>query len=284
MKQFSDRYIGSLKPRDKKYTVRENRGFAVRVLSSGSKTFIYIFELNKQKGYFHLGTYPSTSPADARIAYNDASKLVKRGIDPREQKKAAAEEKATAAREAAQKAEAEARETAHLENYTLDTLLNDGIPENFVPTTVEQLAAVWFAKFSRVNHVERWQETALSSIRLHILPSIGKRDITAVRHKHAVTLIQQIATEFPGAARNTMKFSRQMYKYACRQEWAEIQPFQEITESVPKIAPRAKDRYTTEIIGERMQMLSRKDTGSEGDLPPDSNYQPPALGVNGIPV
>ncbi len=76
MKQFSDRYIGSLKPRDKKYTVRENRGFAVRVLSSGSKTFIYIFELNKQKGYFHLGTYPSTSPADARIAYNDASYLV----------------------------------------------------------------------------------------------------------------------------------------------------------------------------------------------------------------
>ena len=102
MKQFSDRYISSLKPSATKYTVRENRGFAVQVLPSGSKTFMYIFELNKQKGYFHLGTYPSTSLADARIAYNDAYKLVKRGIDPRNEKKAAAEEEARAAREAAE--------------------------------------------------------------------------------------------------------------------------------------------------------------------------------------
>jgi hypothetical protein len=46
--------------------------------------------------------------------------------------KAAAEEKATAAREAAQKAEAEAGETAHLENYTLDTLsdITDSPPDS----------------------------------------------------------------------------------------------------------------------------------------------------------
>jgi len=40
-----------------------------------------------------------------------------------------------------------------------------------------------------------------------------------------------------------MKFARQMFKYACRQEWAEIQPFIEITASVPKIAPKADDRH-----------------------------------------
>jgi len=44
-----------------------------------------------------------------------------------------------------------------------------------------------------------------------------------------------------------------------------------------------KDRYTTEIIGERMQMLSRKDTGREGDPPPDSFYQPPVSGGDEIP-
>jgi integrase len=68
-------------------------------------------------------------------------------------------------------------------------------------------------------------------------------EIAAVRHKHAVTLIQRIASTVPGSARNTMKFARQMFKYACRQEWAEIQPFIEITESVPKIAPKADERH-----------------------------------------
>lgn len=34
-----------------------------------------------------------------------------------------------------------------------------------------------------------------------------------------------------------------MFKYACRLEWAEIQPFIEITESVPKIAPKADERH-----------------------------------------
>lgn len=243
MKQFSDRYISSLKPRDKKYTVRENRGFAIQILPSGSKTFMYIFELNKQKGYFHLGTYPSTSLADARIAYNDAYNLVKRGIDPRDEKKAAAEEKEKAAIAAAREAEALTAATTHLEKYTFEALIKDRVPENFVPTTVEQLAGVWFVNYSKENHSERWQGSALSCIRVHILPNIGTMEISAVRHKHAVSLIQKIASTVPGSARNTMKFARQMFKYACRQEWAEIQPFIEITEAVPKIAPKADERH-----------------------------------------
>ena len=68
-------------------------------------------------------------------------------------------------------------------------------------------------------------------------------EIAEVRHKHAVSFIQKIASTVPGSARNVMKFCRQMFKYACRQEWADIQPFIEITESVPKIAPKADERH-----------------------------------------
>lgn len=243
MKQFTEKVLASIKPQQKKFVVREGRGFALQVLPSGSKSFLYIFELNKQKGYMQLGNYPATSLADARIAYNDAFKLVKRGIDPREEKKAVAEEKAKAAREAAQEAEAAATAATHLEKYTFDTLVSDGVPENFVPTTVEQLAGVWFVNYSKENHSERWQGSAVSCIKVHILPNIGQMGIAAVRHKHAVTLIQKIASTVPGSARNTMKFARQMFKYAYRQEWAEIQPFIEITESVPKIAPKADERH-----------------------------------------
>ena len=44
-----------------------------------------------------------------------------------------------------------------------------------------------------------------------------------------------------------------------------------------------KDRYTTEIVGERMQMLSKKDTGRESDPGADSFYQPPGAGDDDIP-
>ncbi|MBT0663031.1 integrase arm-type DNA-binding domain-containing protein [Geobacter pelophilus] len=243
MKQFTERFLASIKPQEKKFVLREGRGFALQVLPTGTKTFLYIFELNKQKGYYQLGNYPAMSLADARVAYNDAYNLVKKGIDPREEKKAAAEEKAKIAMEAALEAEAATRAADHLENYSFETLTQEEIPEDFVPTTVEQLAAVWFIDYSKENHSKRWQETILSAIRTHIIPNIGKMEISSVRHKHALTLIQQIAVNVPGSARNTMKFCRQMFKYACRQEWAEIQPFHEITESVPKIAPKADERH-----------------------------------------
>ena len=242
-KQFTEKAIAAAKPRSTRYYLREGRGFALQVLPSGAKSFVYLFELNKSKGYVLLGHYPDCSLADARIAYNDAYKLVKKGVDPREQKKAIAEENARLAKETEVAAEVAARAAAQLERDTFEALVTDGIPENFVPATVEQLAAVWFVSYSKENHSKRWQETVISAIKMHIIPNIGKMDISSVRHKHALSLIQQIAVNVPGSARNTMKFCRQMFKYACRQEWAEIQPFHEITESVPKIAQKADDRH-----------------------------------------
>jgi integrase len=72
---------------------------------------------------------------------------------------------------------------------------------------------------------------------------LGKEEINAVRRKHAVAFIERIAATVPASALNTMKLCRQMFKYAYRMEWAEIQPFNEITESVPRIAPKADERH-----------------------------------------
>ena len=44
-----------------------------------------------------------------------------------------------------------------------------------------------------------------------------------------------------------------------------------------------QDRYTTEIVGEKMQMLSKKDTGREVDPEPNSFYQPPDSSGDDIP-
>jgi integrase len=250
--KFTDFYLKALKaevtknPPPKEYDLREGHGFGIRVRKTGVITFFYLYHFDGKRKFLNLGIYglpPDVSLFDARQKHAAAFSQVRSGIDPLDEKKAAAEERANIAREADQKAEAAAAAAIHLEKYTFDTLVTDGVPENFVPTTVEQLAGVWFVNYSKENHSERWQGSAISCIKVHLLPNIGQMEIATVRHKHAVSLIQKIASTVPGSARNTMKFARQMFKYACRQEWAEIQPFIEITESVPKIAPKADERH-----------------------------------------
>jgi len=44
-----------------------------------------------------------------------------------------------------------------------------------------------------------------------------------------------------------------------------------------------KDRYITEIVGERLQMLSKKDNGRSGEPAPDSNGQAPDTGGDDYP-
>ena len=250
--KFTDLYLKALKvevnknPPPKEYDLREGHGFGIRVRKTGAITFFYIYHFEGKRKFLNLGIYglpPDASLSEARQRHSAAFSQVRSGIDPLDEKKAAAEERANIAREADQKAETAAAAAIQLEKFTFDTLVTDGVPENFVPTTVEQLAGVWFVNYSKENHSERWQGSAISCIKVHLLPSIGQMEITTVRHKHAVSLIQKIASTVPGSARNTMKFARQMFKYACRQEWAEIQPFTEITESVPKIAPKADERH-----------------------------------------
>ena len=242
-KQFTDKSITAAKPKNVKYYLREGRGFTLQVAPTGTKTFLYIFELNGSRGHLRLGQYPGCSLAEARRLYNAAYNLVKERIDPREQKRAAAEERAQVIGKAAREAEAAASAVEDLAKFSFEFLLKDGIPEDFVPKTVGQLAAVWMVRFSQANHTERWQGTELSSLRLHILPALGNGEITAVRRKHAITFIERLAAKAPGTARNAMKLCRQLFKYAYRMEWAEIQPFDEITESVPKIAPKADERH-----------------------------------------
>jgi integrase len=240
MKQFTDRYLASIKPQEKKFTVREGRGFALQILPSGIKSFLFIFELNKQKGYMKIGNYPGMSLSGARKAYNDAYNLVKSGVDPREEKKADLEE-------SRRKAEELAQSTAALEKNTFELLMDEGIPEYFIPTTVEQLAAVYFVKYSKENHGLQTQRNFLYTIKSGIIPVMGKKTIIEIRRRDAITLIQDVAARAPGQSGNVLKAGRQIFEYALLREWVETQPFLQITKAVPKAIANVCDRVLDDI-------------------------------------
>jgi len=80
--KFTDRYIQSLKPREKEYCIRESHGFTIRVLPTGSKTFQYIYTIEGKRRRLNLGSYPSTSLSEAREKFHEVANLVSKGIDP----------------------------------------------------------------------------------------------------------------------------------------------------------------------------------------------------------
>ena len=239
-KQFTEKAIAAAKPKDKRYYLREGRGFALQILPSGAKAFVYLFELNKSKGYVLLGHYPDCSLANARIAYNEAYKLVKNGIDPREQKKAVTEE-------LKKKTEEIETLTNALIQYTFQFLLDEGIPEDFIPTTVEQLAAVYYVKYSKENHGLQTQRNFLYTVKSGIIPVMGKKTITEIRRRDAITLIQDVAARAPGQSGNVLKAGRQIFEYALLREWVETQPFLQITKAVPKAIANVCDRVLDDI-------------------------------------
>lgn len=237
MKQFTDRFLASIKPHEKKIVLREKRGFAFQILPSGSKSFLYIFELCRRKGYFHLGNYPAMSLAEARIAYNNAYNLVKRGIDPRDQRKSATEE----LNKEREKAEEKSNVADLLKRYTFNSLIDEGIPDGYTPITVEQLITVYYVFYSKVNHSPMIRRNFLYTVQSGIIPSIGKKLLTEVRRKDAIALIQDIASRAPGQAGNVLRAGRQVFEYALQNEWVEYQPFLRITKAVPKARPKSRE-------------------------------------------
>lgn len=80
--KFTDKYLQSLKPEDVRFFRREARGFTIRVMPTGLKTFLYIYTLKGNRRQMNLGVYPGVSLADARERYNAAYKIVQRKEDP----------------------------------------------------------------------------------------------------------------------------------------------------------------------------------------------------------
>lgn len=80
---FDDKYIKNLKAKDKQYRVWEARGLGVRVLPSGTKSFVYRFTIVGKKQELSLGVYPEVSLKTAHERHQAALTRLKNGIDPR---------------------------------------------------------------------------------------------------------------------------------------------------------------------------------------------------------
>jgi len=208
MTKFTDRYIQSLKTRERDYRVREGHGFAIRILPSGIKRFEFIYRCptDGRRRIMHLGNYPLVSLAEARERYLNAASTAAKNIDPQAPPP-------------------------------------ESTPESKEPeiTTVTDLKSKYLQHIG-THLVERSVKHQDERLEKHLIPAWGDRPTTTIRRRDAIELIEKIAATKPGAARNVLLAARAMFTYALRRELVEYNPFSEVGLAVPAATANDRDR------------------------------------------
>jgi len=89
--RFTDRYIRGLKPREKRYMVKEDNAHGqgtlrMRVSPTGTKTWLYTYKHAGRTRFMTLGQYPAMTVAEAHEAFGKATADRSRGFDPADTK------------------------------------------------------------------------------------------------------------------------------------------------------------------------------------------------------
>lgn len=84
---LSNTAILNLAPKTARYEVLDGDGLYIRVMPTGSKSWVLRYMVDNKAKRMTLGQYPGVSAAEARQKALDAKKQLQRGVDPVEQRK-----------------------------------------------------------------------------------------------------------------------------------------------------------------------------------------------------
>ncbi len=187
--QLTDLQIRNLVTREKPYKVSDGASLYVLVSPSGLRAWRWKYRFGGKEKLLALGTYPSTSLADARLAKDQAKLKVAAGIDPSEERKDA--------------------KLAQLSAHE---------------TSFEAVARAWHKVWSIEKHA-RYAEDVLSRLERNAFPRLGHRDIANIEAKDVVRMMEHIqgrgATDIALRLRNTCS---QIFRFAITRGLASRDP------------------------------------------------------------
>ncbi len=183
---FTDTMIRKLKPTDKKLIKGEGNGFNIRVMPSGVKTWLYLYNFEGKRKELNLGTYPLVTLETARDRFDAARRRVKNGFDPMEEKEQAADERRKA-------------------------------------PTIEDLIDEYIKKHAMVNK-RQWQEDE-RLLNKDALPAWGKRKAADIKKRDVVLLLESIVERgSSGTANSFFRCIRKMFNWSVERDILEHSP------------------------------------------------------------
>lgn len=204
--RFSDMMLKKLKPTEKKYYQREGGGFAIRVMPSGSITWLYIFTIDGKRREMNLGEYPAVKLEDARQKYNDAYKAFKKdGTNPA-------------------------------------TVAKDEKDERRNAPTVKELCEDYIKKHA-MRFKKSWKEDE-RVLNREVIPAWGNRKAASIVKRDILQLLETIIDRgSPGMANNSFQVIRKMFNFAVERDILPFSPCTGVKLPAPK---NSRDRVLSE--------------------------------------
>jgi len=210
-KPFTDKLITSLGPEEKKYYHREGRGFTLRVMPSGVKTFLFIYTHQGKRREMNLGNYPHVKLAEAREQYQAAYSLAAKGIDPQEYKKAMAE--------------ATEKEANCSFGHFTKLYLQDA--EH---------------RFSN----KYWLKTIQGAFNNDLLPAWNDKHITEIGRRDVIKLLDAVGKRARGQVNNVKKAASGVFSYALERDYINSNPATSLNKALANFKQDARERYLDE--------------------------------------
>lgn len=222
---FTDRYLKSLKPKEKRYEVLESLGFGVRVTPHGGVTFIYVYQFEGRNRRMTLGTYPSLTLSEARKKHAEARELFLKGIDPGAITQTAKEERKAS-------------------------------------PTVAELAEEYMEKWAKARK-KSWKEDE-RMLNHDVISAWGRRKAKDITRRDVIILLDQIVERgSPIAANRTLCVVRKMFNFALSRDIIQTTPCAAIAR--PAEENRRDRIFTTDetrIFWDRLE-IAHMDIGSK---------------------
>jgi integrase len=196
--KFSDKYIDSLRPTDKLYDIREGKGFGVRVLPSGVKTWFFIYRFDGKRRFMNLGHYPSVSLKDAGKKYRDAFDLYEQGKDPL-------------------------------------TLFEQSKDERSKAPTIALLTADYIERHAK-RFKRSWEEDE-RILNKEVVAAWGKKKAEDITKRDVINLLDKIIERgAPAMANNAFQVIRKMFNFATEKDLLKFSPCIGVKLPSPKVA------------------------------------------------
>lgn len=218
--KFTDKFIANMIPKAKQYVKRESDGFAIRMLPSGFKTWLFIYTLAGKRRQMNLGDYPDISLAKARDRATDARQAFKDGKDPQE-----------VGFEWHKNPERERREAAKR------------IEEDRLNPTVRQLMHEYIERHAKVLKRETSRIEDERLLNKDVIPAWGDRKAKDIKKRDVVLLLESVLERGPALSNNILKVTRKMFNFGVERDMLEYTPFTGVKPLAPIVQ---RDRTLSE--------------------------------------
>jgi len=203
---LTDVKVRNAKPGEKQVKLSDSGGMFLLVTPAGGKWWRLKYRFGGKEKMLAMGTYPDVSLSDAREARDDAKKLLRKGIDPGEAKKA---KKAAGVLAGADSFEVVAREW-HI---------------RFTPTWSDS-HAFWI-----IRRLEQY-----------VFPDIGTRSIGELKAPDVLKVLRRIESVALETAHRVKYMLGQIFRYAVGSGRAERDPTADLKGQLP---PRSQEHYAS---------------------------------------